>query len=194
MLTTLILTAVLAATPASDGTALPMLLELEASAPFELELEAPAPAVSIDFEAAIDEAVAEVLQERDPATGRFVAADDGPGYFGMLYQGMTHGGELAFVAASALEMWSAHELRNQCEANPYVSCSDPWPSSVQQDVLLTAGVYAGVKGLQRLAKTQWGIDFDDGWKDLLIFGSLAAARALVTASNVSDANALRELR
>lgn len=183
-ITALLLTAALSALPAAQQ-------------------EASSTPPAIDFEAAIEEAVAELvaedaarleLQERDPVTGRFVQADTGTGYFGMLADGMTHGGELAFVAASALEIWSSYELRQQCEANPYVSCTDPFPGTVQQDALMTAATYAGVKGLQRLAKTQWDVDLDDGWKDLAIFGAMTLVRSLVTAQNVSDANALRDLR
>ncbi|MCP4871596.1 MAG: hypothetical protein GY898_23045 [Proteobacteria bacterium] len=197
-ITTLFLAVALASSPvaAADGTALPLLLDLEVAPPFELELVAPTPAPSIDFEAAMEEAVQAVAngwQDRDPATGRFVEADTGTGYFGMLAGNSYDPAVLAFFAASAVEMYSAYDLRNQCAASTVVSCSDPWPSSVQQDALLTAGVYAGVTGLQRLAKTQWGIDMDEGWKNVLIFGSLAAVRSLLSASNISDANALREL-
>lgn len=198
MIPTLIFTVALAIAPAaaSDGTALPLLLELEAGPAFELVLEAPTPpALPIDLEAAIDEAVQAVAngwQDRDPETGRFVQADTGTGYFGMMSGNSYDPAVLAFFAASAIEMYTAYDLRNQCDASEVITCSDPFPGTVQQDAMLTAAVYAGVTGLQRLAKTQWDVDMDEGWKQVAIWGALAAVRGLLSASNISDANALRE--
>ena len=146
----------------------------------------------IDLEAALAAAVDEILQERDPETGRFVAADTGTGYFGMMTENSYDPAVLAFFAASAIEMYTASDLRNQCEANTVITCSDPWPNTVQQDAMITGAVYAGVTALQRLAKTQWDVDLDEGWKNVLVWGGIAAVRGLISAKNISDANALRE--
>ncbi len=193
-ISTMLLAAMLAAAPLpSDGTVVAFEMEMPSRPAFEFTM--PAEPVSIDFDAAIAEAVqaaANGWQQRDPNTGQFVAAEPERGYFKMLYQDTYDPAVLTFIAASAFEMYTAYDLRNQCAASAVVSCSDPWPSSVQMDAMLTAGVYAGVIGLQRLAKTQWDVDLDEGWKSLLIWGGIAAGRALVAASNMSDANALRE--
>lgn len=175
-LAALLLTAALASTPAAQQAA-----------------ESPP---AIDFDAAIEDAVAELLAEqqaRDPETGQFIAADNGTGYLGMLADGTYDPAVLAFFAASAVEMYSAHDLRNQCDASAIVSCSDPFPGTVTQDMAITAGVYAGVTALQRLAKTQWDVDLDEGWKQVALWGGMALVRGLVSAQNMSDANALREL-
>lgn len=183
-LTALILTAALGALPAAQQAA----------------EEQPPP---IDLMAAVELAAAElvaedlglVLQERDPETGRFVAAQDdtGTGYFGMLANGTYDPAVLAFFASSAVKMYSAHDLRNQCNASEIVTCAHPFPGTVNQDIAITAGVYAGVTALQRLAKTQWDVDLDEGWKQVLLWGGMAAVRGLIAAQNMSDANALREL-
>jgi len=189
----LILTAALTMMPAPQqgGTVLPLLLELEDQVVAELVTPAPAPV--IDFDAAMAAAVDEILQERDPETGQFVAAEDnGTGYFGMMTENSYDPAVLAFFAASAIEMYTASDLRNQCEASTVITCSDPWPNTVQQDALITGGVYAGVTALQRLAKTQWDVELDEGWKNVLIWGGIAAVRGLLSAQNISDANALRE--
>lgn len=195
-ITTMLVAAMLVAAPLpSDGTAVAFEMEMPSRAPFEFELVRPAEPVAIDFELAIAEAVQAVAngwQDRDPNTGQFVANEPERGYFKMLYQDTYDPAVLSYFASSAVEMYTAWDLRNQCAASAVVSCSDPWPSSVQMDAMLTAGVYAGVIGLQRLAKTQWDVDLDEGWKSLLIWGGIAAGRALVSASNISDANALRE--
>lgn len=155
----------------------------------------------VDLEAAIHEAAMRIvaedlgleMQDRDTAAGQFVAADDGTGYMGMLYQNSYDPAALAFMAASVAEMYSASDLRTQCLESEIVTCSDPFPSTVQQDALITAGMYAGVTALQRLAKTQWDVDLDEGWKRVLIWGGVAAVRGFITAQNMSDANALRDL-
>ena len=185
MTTFWVLTAVLALMPAAQAA------------------EAPPP---IDLEVAIHEAALRVvaedlgaevvwIQERDPETGRFVAGelDEENGYWGMMYGNSYDPAVLAFFAASIAEMYSASDLRTQCAESTIVTCTDPFPATAQQDALITAGVYAGVTALQRLAETQWGVNMDDGWKNLLIFGSLATVRSLITARNMSDANALRDL-
>ena len=159
----------------------------------------------IDFDRAIAIAAAQVvaedlglvlLQERDPETGRFAAAqeeDAETGYLGMMAQNAYDPGALVFMAASVAQMYSASDLRTQCAESQIVTCSDPFPSTVQQDAMITAGVYAGVTGLQRLAKAKWGVELDSGWKELLIWGGIGAVRSLFTAKNMSDANALRDL-
>ena len=163
-------------------------------------VEAPPP---FDFEAAIEEAAARVVAEdarlwvqvRDE-TGRFVAAgqaDEENGYFSMLYGNSYDPSVLSFLAASAIEMYSASDLRTQCSESTIVSCSDPFPGSVQTDAMVTAGVYAGVTALQRLARTQWSVEMSEGWKNVLIWGSMAAVRGFLTTRNISDANALRSL-
>ncbi len=188
---TLILAAALAMpAPQQGGTVLPLQLELEDQVVAELVTPASAPV--IDLEAALAAAVDEILQERDPETGRFVAADTGTGYFGMMTENSYDPAVLAFFAASAIEMYTASDLRNQCEANTVITCSDPWPNTVQQDAMITGAVYAGVTALQRLAKTQWDVDLDEGWKNVLVWGGIAAVRGLISAKNISDANALRE--
>ncbi len=140
------------------------------------------------------------IQERDPETGRFVATpaaaqtvDNGAGFFSMLYGNSYDPAVLAFFAASVAEMYSAADLRTQCGESTIVSCSDPFPASVSTDALITAGVYLGVTGLQRLAKTQWGVETTTGWKNVLVWGGIAAVRGLLTASNLSDSMALRDL-
>ncbi len=188
---TLSLTAALtmSAPQQGGGTVLPLLLELEDQVVAELVTPAP----SIDLDAALAAAVDEILQERDPETGQFVAADTDTGYFGMMTENSYDPAVLAFFAASAIEMYTASDLRNQCEENTVITCSDPWPNTVQQDAMITGAVYAGVTGLQRLAKTQWDVDLDEGWKNVLVWGGIAAVRGLISAKNISDANALREL-
>lgn len=184
----------IAAPAPQQGTALPLAIDAPPAAGFAVSIEAPepeAPPLDLRREAKAV-AAAMVAQEANGWQDAQQPADDGTGYFGMMYGNSYDPAVLSFFAASAVEMYTAYDLRNQCAASTVITCSDPWPSSVQMDALLTAGVYAGVTGLQRLAKTQWDIDMDEGWKNLLIFGGLAAARALVSASNISDANALRE--
>lgn len=186
-------------------TALLLAVALSATSPTPQATEAPPP---IDFDAAITEAALRVVaedigaevvwvQDRDPETGRFVAGsaqgDEDRGYWAMMYGNSYDPAVLAFFAASVAEMYSASDLRTQCEENVIVTCSDPFPGTVQQDALITAGVYAGVTALQRLAKTQWGIDMDDGWKNVLIYGAMATVRGLIAGQNMSDANALRRL-
>ncbi|KKM72944.1 hypothetical protein LCGC14_1415400 [marine sediment metagenome] len=193
-----ILAVVLAVTPAAavhEGTALPLLLELEGSPAFELRLALirsdQIRSAPIDLEAAMARAVDELLQERDPETGRFVVADDGTGFFGMMAAGSYDPAVLAYFAASAVEIYTAYDLQNQCDASTIVSCSRR--IGPELDAALTAGIFAGVTGLQRLAKTQWGVDLDEGWKQVAIWGAMAAVRGMVSASNIQDANALREL-
>lgn len=184
----------IAAPAPQQGTALPLAIDAPPAAGFAVSIEAPepeAPPLDLRREAKAV-AAAMVAQEANGWQDAQQPADDGTGYFGMMYGNSYDPAVLSFFAASAVEMYTAYDLRNQCAASTVITCSDPWPSSVQMDALLTAGVYAGVTGLQRLAKTQWDLDMDEGWKNLLIFGGLAAARALVSASNISDANALRE--
>ncbi len=196
MFSALILTAALAVTPAAAaerGTALPILLELDAGPAFELPALTPefvTDRPSVDLRAAMARAVDELLQERDPDTGQFVA-DTGTGFFGMMGEGTYDPAVLAFFAASAIEIYSAYDLQNQCDASAVVECSRPL--SPELDAALTAGIYAGVTGLQRLAKTQWGVDMDEGWKQVAIWVGMAAVRGFVSASNMQDANALREL-
>lgn len=176
--------------------AMPMQQEAEEPLQLDLSAEVQEAALRVVAEAAGVELV--WIQNRDPETGRFIAApaneeEEEAGYFRMLYGNTYDPAVLMFVAASAAEMYSASDLRNQCLESTVVTCSDPFPSTVSTDALITAGVYAGVTALQRLAKTQWDVDLDSGWKNLLIFGGIAAVRSIVTASNISDANALRDL-
>ena len=181
------------------------LLVAVAVAPMQQEAAAPPP--TIDFDAAIEEAalrvVADVLgaelvwvQERDPETGRFVAAQEGEeetGYLKMLYQGTYSPPELAFMGASVIQMYAESDFNGLCERNAWLECDTNFGSTVQQDALITAGVYAGTKGVQRLAKKYWGVDLDEGWKNLLIFGGMTVVRGLVAADTISLNNAIREL-
>lgn len=197
-ISTMLLVLVIAATPApSDGTAIGIQIEMPGGDGFVFEISTPPEPVVIDFDMAIAEATIAVVHGQAAADGwaeaqQPDAADDGRSFFTMLYQDTYDPAALTYIAASVFEMYTASDLRNQCEASEVITCSDPWPSTVQMDAMLTAGVYAGVIGLQRLAKTQWDVDLDEGWKSLLIWGGIAAGRALVAASNMSDANALRE--
>jgi hypothetical protein len=172
-----------------------------------MQQEVAAPPPTIDFEAAIKEhamrIVAEDLgaevvwvQERDPETGRFVAAQEGEeerGYFTMMYQDAYSAPELAFMGASVIQMYAQSDFNGLCERNTWLQCDTRFADTVQQDALVTAGVYAGVKGVQRLAKKYWDVDLDEGWKNLLIFGGLTAVRGLVAADTISLNNAIREL-
>jgi hypothetical protein len=181
------------------------LLVAVAVAPMQQEATAPPP--TIDLDAAMDDAVTRIIaedlglelvwvQERDPETGRFVATQEGEeetGYLKMLYQGTYSAPELAFMGASAIQMYAESDFNGLCERNPWLKCDTNFGSTVQQDVLITAGVYAGVKGVQRLAKKYWGVDLDEGWKNLLIFGGMTAVRGLVAADTISLNNAIREL-
>ena len=179
-----------------------------------------AQATAVDFDALIEEAAVRVVAEdlgatvrwvvtaqhprgdgavlaqaRDPETGRFVAASEegeGDGYWAMMYGNSYDPAVLAFMAASAFEMYTASDLRGLCDASENITCTDPFPGTVMQDAIVSAGVYAGVTALQRLAKTQWDVDLDDGWKNVLIWGGITGVRALLAAKNMSDANALRE--
>lgn len=174
-----------------------------AALPVSQQQEAEA-APPIDLDAAIEEAAIRVvaedlgadvvwIQERDPETGRFVSAQEDEGYWRMMYSNTYDPAVLAFFAASTAEMYSNSDLQKQCAESAIVGCTNPFPGTVQQDALITAGVYAGVTGLQRLAKTQWGVELDEGWKNVLIWGGMAAVRGIITANNMSDANALRDL-
>jgi hypothetical protein len=181
------------------------LLVAVAVAPMQQEAAALPP--TIDFDAAMDEAVTRIIaedlglelvwvQERDPETGRFVAAQEGEeetGYLKMLYQGTYSAPELAFMGASVIQMYAESDFNSLCERNPWLKCDTNFGSTVQQDALITAGVYAGVKGVQRLAKKYWGVDLDEGWKNLLIFGGLTAVRGFAAADTISLNNAIREL-
>ena len=154
-----------------------------------------------DLRTAMAEAVARVVAEdlglqvvqRPASTPGEMEEAAGTPYFQMLYGNSYDPAVLAFFAASVAEMYSASDLRTQCEESAIVTCSDPFPGTVQQDALITAGVYAGVTALQRLAKTQWGVDLDEGWKNVLVWGGIAAVRGLIAGQNMSDANALRDL-
>lgn len=190
---TYILALALSALPAAQQVA-------EARPPDQIRSDA------IDFEAAIEVAAMHIvaedlgaelvwIQERDPDTGQFVAGetDEENGYWSMLYSNSYDPAVLMFFAASVAEMYSGSDLRTQCAESTIVTCSDPFPGTTQQDALITAGVYAGVTALQRLAETQWDVDMDEGWKNLLIFGAMATVRGLIAGQNMSDANALRDL-
>lgn len=152
---------------------------------------------TIDFDAEVERISAEIVAEEIGAELVWVQdptpTDPDKGYWKMLYSNSYDPAQLVFFAASVAEMYSNSVLQNQCAQSTIVECTNPFPGSVQEDALVTAGVYAGVTALQRLAKTQWDVDLDEGWKNLVIWGSLATIRSIVTASNVSDANALREL-
>lgn len=182
------------------------LLVAVAVAPMQQEVTAPPP--TIDFEAAMDEAVMRIIaedtpglevvwvQERDPETGRFVAAQEGEeerGFFKMMYQDSYSAPELAFMGSSVIQMYAESDFNGLCESNPWLRCETNFASTVQQDALMTAGVYAGVKGVQRLAKKYWDVDLDEGWKNLLIFGGLTAVRGFIAADTISLNNAIREL-
>ena len=182
------------------------LLVAVAVAPMQHQ-ETTAPPPTIDFDAAVQEAAMRVVaedlgatvvwvQERDPDTGRFVAAQDGEeerGYLKMLYQDTYSPPELAFMGASLIQMYAQSDFNGLCERNPWLECDTRFADTVQQDALVTAGVYAGVKGVQRLAKKYWGVDLDEGWKNLLIFGGLTAVRGFVAADTISLSNAIREV-
>lgn len=181
------------------------LLVAVAVAPMQQEVTAPPP--TIDFERAMADAVTSIIaedmglevvwvQERDPETGRFVAAQEGEeerGYLKMLYQDTYSPPELAFMGASMIQMYAQSDFNGLCERNPWLQCDTRFADTVQQDALVTAGVYAGVKGVQRLAKKYWDVDLDEGWKNLLIFGGLTAVRGLVAADTISLNNAIREV-
>lgn len=178
-------------------TALILTAALAAMPPVEQATESP----PIDFAAAITRAAADVVAkdhglqvvQRSASTPSELEEAEGTSYFGMLYGNSYDPAVMAFMAASMAEIYSASDLRTQCGESEIVTCSDPFPSTVQEDALVTAGMYAAVTGLQRLAKTQWGVDLDDGWKNVMIWGGVAAVRGFITAQNMSDANALRDL-
>ncbi len=62
------------------------------------------------------------------------------------------------------------------------------------NAMVTAGVYAGVIGVQKLAKQYWDVDLDEGWKEILLFGGMAAVRGAIAWQQMNDANAVREFR
>ncbi len=187
----LMILAVAIASPSAPGTVVPFEMEITGPAGFVFVLEEPAPPV--DLRAAIAETAAAMVHQEAAGWADAQQPDDnGTGYFGMMYQNTYDPAVLAYLAASTAEIWSASALRDQCEASQVIACTNPWPNTVQMDAMITAGVYAGVTGLQRLAKTQWDVDLDEGWKNVAIWGGIAAVRMLITAINVSDANALRE--
>lgn len=161
----------------------------------ETVVDAPPP---IDLRAAVKEVAAQIVAEdlelraangwQDPAQ----PADEQTGYFGMLYGNSYDPSVLSYYGASAADIWSRYELQQTCAASATVECSNGWPGNVSTEIALTAGVYMAATGVQRLAKKYWDVDLDDGWKNLLIFGGLAAVRAAMTWDQVSNANALRE--
>lgn len=147
----------------------------------------------LDFQQAAAEAAEEIVAEdveQFEGTGQQLELED-PGYFKLLYSGAYSPPELTFIAASVVDMWSKSELQKACEANPYISCDPSWPESVQADVLMTAGVYAGVTGIERLAKKYWDVDLDEGWKNLLIWGGMAGVRSMQAYLQMRDANDIR---
>lgn len=155
----------------------------------------------IDFDRAIAEASARIVAEdlglqvvaRPPMTAAEQAEKDAePGYLRMTAQGMTHYPELLFVGMSALDIYSKQELQNVCTSNPYVTCDAGWPESASMDAAITAGVYAGVVGIQRLSKKYWDVDLDDGWKEILLWGGMATVRGFLAWDQMQDANAVRE--
>lgn len=175
-----------------------------AAVPMQQEAETAAPP-AIDLRAAMDEAVVRLvaeetgatvvwIQDRDPETGRFIAVQEDPerGFLKMLYQDTYSAPELAFTAASIFQMYVDSDFRKLCLENPELDCSTGYPNSVTQDVLMTTAVYAGVKGVQRLAKKYWDVDLDEGWKNLLIFGGLTGVRVLFAADGLSLNNSIRE--
>jgi hypothetical protein len=56
---------------------------------------------------------------------------------------------------------------------------------------MTAGVYAGVTGIERLAKKYWDVELDEGWKNLLIWGGMAGVRSMQAYLQMRDANDIR---
>lgn len=153
-------------------------------------------AVGFDLRAAIDEAALRVVAEDAGVELVWIQEPGGEedvGYWVMMLQNTIDPAVLMYFAASVAEIYSASDLRTQCDESTIIECSNPFPNTAQQDALITAGVYAGVTALQRLAKTQWDVDMDEGWKNLLIWGGMATVRAIIAGQNMSDANALRDL-
>jgi hypothetical protein len=167
------LAVMLAATPAAQ--------QLDEAAMPEIDLRA----------AAAQAAEAVVAEDVEQFEGTGAVPEDERGYFELMYRGAYSPPELTFIAASVVDMWSKSELRKECEANPYIQCDPTWPESVQADVLMTAGVYAGVVGLERLAKKYWDVELDEGWKNLLIFGGMAGVRSVQAYLQMRDANDIR---
>ncbi len=146
--------------------------------------------------AAAEKVVMEDLAAETGGTLVYVQDPTDPerGFFTMLYGDSYGAPELAFMAASAFSMYVDSDFRSLCADNEALECAGAFPNSVPTDAMLTAGVYAGVKGVQRLAKKYWDVDLDEGWKNLLIFGGLTAVRALVAADGMSLNNQIREIR
>ena len=170
-----------------------------AVAPMQNQEDAKPP--PFDFDKAIAEAAARIVAEdlglqvvqRPPGTPQEQAEIDAqPGFFRMMGQSGTHPPELVFMAASVADIWSKQELQKVCENNPLIMCDAGWPESATMDAAITAGVYTGVVGIQRLARKYWGVDLDDGWKELLLFGGMSAVRGFFTWQQIQDANAVRE--
>ncbi len=169
-----------------------------ALAPMQETADAPP---RIDFDAAIKEAAARVvaedagfllaLQERDPATGQFVAAEDERGFWTMSKDGLTEPAQLMFLAASVADIWSRAEVTRLCEDSADVLTCSNTGLSASVDSLMTAGVTMGVTGIQRLAKKYWDVDLDESWKQYAIWGGLSAVRLAATWSQVSLANDIR---
>lgn len=169
-----------------------------AVAPMQQQEESKPP--TFDFDKAITEVAARIVAEdlglqvvqRPPQTAAEQAEIEAqPGFFQMMGESGRHAPELVFMAASVADMWSKQELQKVCASNEFVSCDAGWPQSVTMDAAITAGVYAGVVGVQRLAQKYWGVDLDDGWKELLLWGGLSLVRGFFTWEQVQDANAVR---
>lgn len=169
-----------------------------AAIPQAQEATSPPP---IDFDIEIERISAELVAEelglqviaREPMTAEELAAKQAePGYFRMTGTSLNNPPVLTYFAMSALDIYSKQELQNVCSENPYVTCDAGWPESASMDAAITAGVYAGVIGIQRLSKKYWDVDLDDGWKEILIWGGLAAVRGALAWSQYQDANDVRE--